>query len=593
MEARTIEPGDECPAGGVEIVEGPAADDGTVEEGEETETNVVCDGEDGEDGREVAVETESVSPGDECTAGGKEINMGYANEDGELDEEDIDETVVLCHGEDAPLLLIATEEAEEDACPESGELIEYGYDLNDDGELSEDETEGSYTVCDGETGADGDTPLVETSAVDPGDDCETGGVAYETGFDTDDDGEIDDVESSETICNGETGPAGEPALIETSDISEGSTCPAGGVEITYGTDTDGDGDIDNEQGTEEVCNGEDADPIIYSSSSADSSDCPAGGVEIEYGYDTDDDGEIDDSEGSDVICDGQDGQDGEDGEDGEDGDSGLIEVDTLSSGSSACPAGGLELTFGVDTTGDGNIDSNEMTQTVCNGEDGEDGEDGQDGEDGEDGDSTAVDTTTIPTGDSDCPNGGVEATFGLDTDGDGSVDQTTSVTDICNGEDGDDGEDAQGSAGDTIVDENDDEVGTATRVTAENVTVLTDDGYVVTLQWDGSIAAEFALEFPNTGCTGTPVLSLYDTTFSSVYGKTAVYDAYNDDLYRPKSISSTGIAHQNFNGSVASYATEDGGSCNDDPVTTDGIELESATRTDLGLPSSETDLSID
>ncbi|MFW5967417.1 MAG: DUF7151 family protein, partial [Persicimonas sp.] len=68
--------------------EGEAGEDG--QDGE--------DGEDGEDGATSLTETEEVEAGDECEAGGVRVNTGIdENDDGELSEDEVTSSEVICH----------------------------------------------------------------------------------------------------------------------------------------------------------------------------------------------------------------------------------------------------------------------------------------------------------------------------------------------------------------------------------------------------------------------------------------------------------------------------------------------------------------
>ncbi len=118
-------------------------------------------------------------------------------------------------------------------------------------------------------------------------------------------------------------------------------------------------------GGEDGLDGDDAETLEVSSQPASPDDCPDGGTELTFGYDTSGDGEIDEVSHVQIVCDGATGPDGEDGEDGEDGLSVLVETSDATMGD--CVAGGTIYTFGYDTTGDGEIDDVVSQQTVCDG----------------------------------------------------------------------------------------------------------------------------------------------------------------------------------------------------------------------------------
>src|SRR5688572_32385062 len=74
-------------------------------------------------------------------------------------------------------------------CPEGGQAISIGYDLNEDLELDQEEIENTAYVCNGEPGEPGDATdvLIETVDLEPDDDrCENGGVEIRFGADAND-----------------------------------------------------------------------------------------------------------------------------------------------------------------------------------------------------------------------------------------------------------------------------------------------------------------------------------------------------------------------------------------------------------------------
>ena len=600
IEIRDIEPGDECPGGGIEIRHGEVDDQGEVNDDGLLENQVLCDGVDGADGADGApllVETSVVSPGETCAAGGKEIRMGHdLSESGELEADEIAESIVLCHGEDADLLLIEAMTIEEDPCPEGGQRIDYGYDIEGDGTLHEDHIVGAYHIChgvdgddgqDGTDGQDGASPVMATDVVTPGSECPTGGIELTYGLDTSGDGQIDIDQDEVTICNGESGPAGDAAFIETESVDPGDECPAGGVSLTYGIDTSGDGTIDEVQGEDYICHGEDAPPIVFTTSDADSDNCPAGGIQLQIGLDTTGDDEIDDPQTSQLLCNGV---------DGDDGDASLIDVVDIDPGDT-CDAGGLELTFGIDTSSDGEIDSAEMVRTLCNGVDGQNGQDGEDGEDGDDGISAAVDTAPISSGDSTCPAGGVEITFGLDESGDGSVDTVSSTTTLCNGEDGQDGDDGQDGqdadgGGAIVIDDSGEEVGIALSTSALEVTVVTSAGYLIDLYWDGTLKQNHMIEYTGSGCSGDALFSFFQESSPAMYSRYVAYDTANNRIFIPQDDAS-GIVEPDFDGTINSFVSANNLTCENQSDASTGVFVEETTRSAVGLPASPSALDLD
>jgi uncharacterized protein (TIGR03382 family) len=188
----------------------------------------------------------------------------------------------------APASLIDVVEADADECDDGGIIVHTGLDdglpegTPGDGELQEEERDQSRAVCDGANGDDGDDgddgagSLIEVSALSATDsECPAGGSLIEVGLDdgegegTPDDGELhaDEVDSARVVCNGATdddavdggaaGPGGGDGLdaaARTIQIPEGDAqCPNGGVRIATGTDSNGNGELDDSEiGSSEV-----------------------------------------------------------------------------------------------------------------------------------------------------------------------------------------------------------------------------------------------------------------------------------------------------------------------------------------------------
>jgi secreted PhoX family phosphatase len=85
------------------------------------------------------------------------------------------------------------------------------------------------------------TTVVKKSALPMGDaSCPTGGAEIQIGFDTNNDGVIDQITQTEYVCNGESGSDGsdgQNSLISVTEISAGATCTYGGMLVLSGLDT--------------------------------------------------------------------------------------------------------------------------------------------------------------------------------------------------------------------------------------------------------------------------------------------------------------------------------------------------------------------
>jgi hypothetical protein len=154
--------------------------------------------------------------------------------------------LTACKRNDATLLDLEVVTPGE-ACPNGGLMLHTGIDEDKDGELDEDEITSTEVVCNGETGGNGS--LVVSTPLDAGDpNCPFGGVMVETGLDNGDgDGTAGDgvlqpgeVDATEFVCDGEPPfygelidpPAGPPGQY-TIDISGGQGTAGDGGEGGY------------------------------------------------------------------------------------------------------------------------------------------------------------------------------------------------------------------------------------------------------------------------------------------------------------------------------------------------------------------------
>jgi hypothetical protein len=194
-------------------------------------------------------------PGDNCADGGILVEAGIdENDDGELDDDEVDSTSYVCdgadgaHGETGPegpaSLIAVTAEAAGDTCEAGGQRIDYGVDADSDGVLDTEEVSSTGYLCDGaegvqgDTGSEGLTSLIAVTAEAAGDNCETGGQRIDHGLDADADGVLDAEEISGTsyLCDGadgvdgaegaqgETGSAGLTSLIAVTAEAAGDNC---------------------------------------------------------------------------------------------------------------------------------------------------------------------------------------------------------------------------------------------------------------------------------------------------------------------------------------------------------------------------------
>lgn len=219
----------------------------------------------GENGYNSLVKLSSLPQGDEiCTFGGTRIDTGLdENRNGELDLPEIADSQYLClpdvhaepgqDGQDGvPTLFISSPEAPGEHCPHGGIALMWGPDRNGDGELTVSEVTGTDYVCNGDPGRDA---RVSVRQVDSGTGCPAGGVEISMGTDADGNGVLDpsEVTSKAYVCNGSDGRA---SLVDVQEEPAGANCAHGGVRIASGVDADGNGVLDPSEvfSTQYVCN---------------------------------------------------------------------------------------------------------------------------------------------------------------------------------------------------------------------------------------------------------------------------------------------------------------------------------------------------
>ena len=282
----TEEENSTCPNGGIIIsVINDENNNGAFDEGETvTDTQILCNGTDGSNGKGTAILVEEVEQAS-CPSG-KAIKIATGpdtNNDGIIDGSSYYNVVYLCagadgangtdgaNGENGLNALVKTSVYDGDECENGGIKIEVGLDANKNGTLDPDEIDKTQTqyVCNGidgaagekgDQGAKGDKGANGTNGAngekgdqgakgDQGDKGATG-MQGETG------------EKGDAGEDGEDGKNGMTTLVAVSDEKAGENCAAGGKKIEYGLDANNNNRLDPEEILPEsayyVCNGNNA-----------------------------------------------------------------------------------------------------------------------------------------------------------------------------------------------------------------------------------------------------------------------------------------------------------------------------------------------
>ncbi len=259
-------------------------------------------GDPGSDGKNVLLKTSDEPAGSNCVVGGKKVETGIDdNGNGQLDPEEVDETTYICDGENGQdgqdgavgndgknaLAKVTEEPAGTANCNgKGGQKIETGIDTSGEGKLDDGEVTDTTYVCNGEkgdTGAAGDNgknALVKITEEATGTaNCSgKGGQKIETGIDISGEGDLDDVEVTDTtyVCNGgkgatgDTGQDGKNGLNSVTNITDEpngtENCNGnGGKKIETGVDDNNNGKLDEGEAdsTSYICNAEITDHEIY------------------------------------------------------------------------------------------------------------------------------------------------------------------------------------------------------------------------------------------------------------------------------------------------------------------------------------------
>ncbi len=374
-------------------------------------------GSNGLPGAAAAVDVTVVDPGTDCPSGGERVKIGTdANRDGVLDDKEVSKTYLTCNGAGSTgsgaSLVVTEPEPPGKHCKAGGVAIESGADSDGDGQLSAQEVQNTEYVCTAENGSDGSDGAVGERGAE--------GPAGDNGQDGQD---------------GKPGKDGLSSLIATSVEPPGSHCVSGGALIAGGVDANGNGVLDASEvsSTAYVCNG--GTSLVRTSFESPGTNCLHGGFRVDSGADTDFDGTLSDPEvkTTNYVCNGANGLNG-----GIDGMSSLVRTVTEPAGPH-CGSGGVRIDMGIDDNENTVLDPSEVDSSsyVCTGSsglNGTDGSNGANGANGLDGALSLVRMSAEPIG-THCPTGGVKVDTGVDDNHDAVLDtgEIDATSYVCNG----------------------------------------------------------------------------------------------------------------------------------------------------------------
>ncbi|MDA3864782.1 MAG: hypothetical protein PF689_13045 [Deltaproteobacteria bacterium] len=249
--------GSNCTYGGKALHYGRDINDNGLLDSDEIEgTTYVCNGDPGE-GFNSLISIMEEEPGTNCTYGGQALRTGLdANNDGLLQPGEVDSTVYVCNGANGYSSLVRQEdEPAGPNCTYGGKAIHSGLDLDTNDYLDPGEVQSSSFVCNGADGADGYNNLSNTQEMESGTECPNGGQLLSTGLDINSNNTLDasEIMNQSYICNGENGGMEE---VQVSNAIWGGVCQAGGLKVETGVDVDNNGTLDASEITETqyVCN---------------------------------------------------------------------------------------------------------------------------------------------------------------------------------------------------------------------------------------------------------------------------------------------------------------------------------------------------
>jgi hypothetical protein len=157
----------------------------------------------------------------------------------------------------------------------------------------------------GNDGTNGRNSLIRFVEEPPGAHCPNGGTLIRSGIDTNSNGALEDSEatSSAYTCNGSSGGETSRALVKLDPEAAGSNCAQGGTRVSSGLDVNGSGTLESGEvtSTSYVCNGAPGSTggtqaLVRLDPVPPGANCAQGGTAVKTGLDTNGNGALDSSE---------------------------------------------------------------------------------------------------------------------------------------------------------------------------------------------------------------------------------------------------------------------------------------------------------
>jgi hypothetical protein len=223
--------------------------------------------------------------------------------------------ILGCEGEDGIIgeaglnsLLLSIEEPKGINCKYGGLRIVSGLDVNRNNILEDGEIIMTEFAC---NGSDAETTLSSFVNVPPGMICPNGGIQLNFGIDSNKNIILDEGEIVTTVslCNGSDGNT---IFTRLTNLNGGEKCELGGVQIEWGLDDNGNGQLDTHEiiNIDSVCNGSLGNKSLITITNGTIEDCLQGGIVIQSGVDTNQNNylEVEEIEIIRMVCNGIDGR---------------------------------------------------------------------------------------------------------------------------------------------------------------------------------------------------------------------------------------------------------------------------------------------